>query len=73
MLLSTVGYVVPDAAFGLCSEPPSHVRQACDASLQRLGVGIDSTFSIAWIRRFPLGTHNPGAMADLVRQGKVRL
>lgn len=73
VLLSTkFGYVkTPDAAFGLCSEP-SHVRQACDASLQRLGVDhIDFYFQHRLDPQIPI-EDTVGAMADLVRQGKVR-
>ncbi len=73
VLLSTkFGYVrAQDAAFGLCSEP-GYVREACEASLQRLGVDhIDLYFQHRLDPQIPI-EDTVGAMADLVRQGKVR-
>jgi aryl-alcohol dehydrogenase-like predicted oxidoreductase len=72
LLSSKFGYVkTPDAAFGLCSSP-TYVREACDASLQRLGVDhLDLYFQHRLDPQVPI-EETVGAMADLVRQGKVR-
>lgn len=51
---------------------PAYVRQACDASLRRLGV---DTIDLYYQHRVDPSTpieDTVGAMADLVRQGKVR-
>jgi aryl-alcohol dehydrogenase-like predicted oxidoreductase len=51
---------------------PEYVRQACEASLQRLGV---ETIDLYYLHRVDPNTpieDTVGAMADLVRQGKVR-
>ena len=51
---------------------PEYVRRACDASLQRLGVDhIDLYYQHRVDRSVPI-EETVGAMADLVRQGKVR-
>jgi len=51
---------------------PEYVRTACDASLQRLGVDhIDLYYQHRVDRAVPI-EETVGAMADLVRQGKVR-
>jgi aryl-alcohol dehydrogenase-like predicted oxidoreductase len=51
---------------------PAHVRHACDASLQRLGVDyIDLYYLHRVDAQVPI-EDTVGAMADLVRQGKVR-
>lgn len=52
---------------------PEYVRQACDASLRRLGV---ETIDVYFLHRVDKNTpieDTVGAMADLVRAGKVRL
>ncbi|HEY3356808.1 MAG TPA: aldo/keto reductase [Polyangia bacterium] len=51
---------------------PEYVRSACDASLQRLGVEV---IDLYYLHRLDPETpieDTVGAMADLVRQGKVR-
>src|SRR6202171_336509 len=51
---------------------PEYIRAACDASLKRLGV---ETIDLYYQHRVDLNTpieDTVGAMADLVRQGKVR-
>src|SRR5204863_4535634 len=51
---------------------PEYVRQACDASLQRLGV---DHIDLYYQHRVDPGTpieETVGAMAELVRKGKVR-
>jgi aryl-alcohol dehydrogenase-like predicted oxidoreductase len=51
---------------------PEYVRQACDASLERLGVDyIDLYYQHRVDRTVPI-EETVGAMADLVRAGKVR-
>jgi aryl-alcohol dehydrogenase-like predicted oxidoreductase len=51
---------------------PEYVRSACDASLQRLGVDhIDLYYQHRVDKKVPI-EDTVGAMADLVRQGKVR-
>jgi len=51
---------------------PEYVRQSCDASLQRLGVAtIDLYYQHRVDRKVPI-EETVGAMADLVRAGKVR-
>jgi len=51
---------------------PEYVRSACDASLQRLGVdSIDLYYQHRVDRTVPI-EDTVGAMAELVRQGKVR-
>jgi aryl-alcohol dehydrogenase-like predicted oxidoreductase len=62
----------PDGSWAGINGRPEYVKRACDASLQRLGVDhidlyyqhrVDKSVSIA---------ETVGAMAELVRQGKVR-
>jgi len=51
---------------------PAYVRQACEASLQRLGVDhIDLYYQHRVDKTVPI-EETVGAMAELVRQGKVR-
>jgi aryl-alcohol dehydrogenase-like predicted oxidoreductase len=51
---------------------PEYVRRSCDGSLQRLGVDhIDLYYQHRVDRTMPI-EETVGAMADLVRQGKVR-
>jgi aryl-alcohol dehydrogenase-like predicted oxidoreductase len=51
---------------------PEYVRQACDASLQRLGVDcIDLYYQHRVDRKLPI-EETVGAMGELVRAGKVR-
>ena len=51
---------------------PDYVRRACDASLQRLGVEtIDLYYQHRVDRKVPI-EETVGAMAELVRAGKVR-
>ena len=62
----------PDGAFLGVNGKPEYVRQACDASLQRLGV---DTIDVYYQHRVDPQTpieETVGAMADLVTAGKVR-
>ena len=61
-----------DGSWAGISGAPDYVRQACDASLQRLGVDhIDLYYQHRVDKQVPI-EDTVGAMADLVRQGKVR-
>src|SRR5437899_7522234 len=62
----------PDGKFVGQNGRPEYVKAACDASLQRLGVDhIDLYYQHRVDRAVPI-EDTVGAMADLVRQGKVR-
>ena len=61
-----------DGAFLGVNGTPEYVRQACDASLQRLGVDvIDLYYQHRVDPNVPI-EETIGAMAELVREGKVR-
>ncbi len=62
----------PDGAFlGICGTP-AYVREACDASLRRLGVDvIDLYYQHRVDPQVPI-EETVGAMAELVKAGKVR-
>ncbi len=62
----------PDGSWRGINGRPEYVRQACEASLQRLGV---ETIDLYYQHRVDLDTpieDTVGAMAELVQQGKVR-
>lgn len=62
----------PDGSWRGINGKPEYVRQACEASLQRLGV---ETIDLYYQHRVDLDTpieDTVGAMAELVQQGKVR-
>jgi aryl-alcohol dehydrogenase-like predicted oxidoreductase len=62
----------PDGSFQGVNGRPEYVRSACEASLQRLGVTtIDLYYQHRVDRTVPI-EETVGAMADLVREGKVR-
>ena len=62
----------PDGAWLGVNGRPDYVRRACDASLQRLGVDhIDLYYQHRVDRDVPI-EETVGAMADLIRAGKVR-
>lgn len=62
----------PDGAFLRIDGSPTYVRQACESSLKRLGVDhIDLYYQHRVDKTVPI-EDTVGAMADLVRQGKVR-
>src|SRR2546428_2186193 len=62
----------PDGVFLGVNGRPEYVRQACDASLQRLGVDhIDLYYQHRVDPNTPI-EDTVGAMAELVREGKVR-
>jgi aryl-alcohol dehydrogenase-like predicted oxidoreductase len=63
---------LPDGTWGPVNGRPEYVRQACEASLKRLGVEvIDLYYQHRVDPSVPI-EDTVGAMADLVRQGKVR-
>src|SRR5271168_1576507 len=63
--------VLPDGKRAINGRP-EYVRSACDASLKRLGVDhIDLYYQHRVDQKVPI-EETVGAMADLVRQGKVR-
>lgn len=65
------GYVLSDGVFTVCGTP-EYVRQACDASLQRLGIEqIDLYFQHRVDPDVPI-EETVGAMAELVSAGKVK-
>lgn len=51
---------------------PAYVREACDASLRRLGIGTIDLYYAHRINPAVPVEETVGAMADLVRAGKVR-
>src|SRR6184192_2558260 len=62
----------PDGTFRGVNGRPEYVRAACDASLKRLGVDtIDLYYQHRVDRSVPI-EETVGAMAGLVREGKVR-
>ena len=63
--------VLPDGKRAINGQP-EYVRSACEASLKRLGVDhIDLYYQHRVDKNVPI-EETVGAMADLVRQGKVR-
>lgn len=63
--------VLPDGTRAINGKP-EYVRSACDASLKRLGVDhVDLYYQHRVDKNVPI-EETVGAMADLVRQGKVR-
>ena len=62
----------PDGGFGGINGKPEYVRQACDASLQRLGVDVIDLYYLHRVDPTVPIEDTVGAMAELVQQGKVR-
>lgn len=61
-----------DPTYWVLSGKPAYVREACDASLKRLGVEhIDLYYQHRVDRETPI-EETVGAMAELVKAGKVR-
>ncbi len=62
----------PDGGWGGLSNDPAYIKQACDASLKRLKVDVIDLYYMH--RRDPNVPieESVGAMADLVKAGKVR-
>ena len=71
LISSKFGYVRADKGLGVCGDP-AYVGKACDESLRRLGTDhIDLYFQHRLDPQVPI-EDTVGAMAELVRQGKVR-
>ncbi|MCP3476763.1 aldo/keto reductase [Bradyrhizobium sp. CCGUVB1N3] len=72
LISSKFGYVrADDRNLGICGDP-AYVKKACEASLRRLGMDhIDLYFQHRLDSNVPI-EDTVGAMADLVREGKVR-
>ena len=75
------GGVVLATKFGFIANPktdrrvdarPEYVRQACDASLERLGVDVIDLYYLHRVDDTVPIEETVGAMAELVRAGKVR-
>jgi aryl-alcohol dehydrogenase-like predicted oxidoreductase len=62
----------PDGAFLGINGRPEYVRQACDASLQRLGIDVIDVYYQHRVDPETPIEETVGAMADLVSAGKVR-
>ena len=63
--------ILPDGTIQVCGTP-EYVRQACEASLKRLGVGtIDLYYQHRVDRSIPI-EETITAMKGLVEEGKVR-
>jgi aryl-alcohol dehydrogenase-like predicted oxidoreductase len=62
----------PDGSFLGFNGKPSYVKEACDASLKRLGVNIIDLYYQHRVDSETPIEETVGAMADLVKQGKVR-
>jgi aryl-alcohol dehydrogenase-like predicted oxidoreductase len=62
----------PDGAFLGINGRPDYVRQACEASLRRLGVDVIDLYYQHRVDPSTPIEDTVGAMADLVRDGKVR-
>ena len=63
----------PDGTFKGVNGKPEYVRQCCDASLKRLGVEVIDLYYQHRVDPDTPIEDTVGAMAELVRQGKVRL
>ena len=61
-----------DPSYRGTSGRPDHVRQACEASLRRLGVDAIDLYYVHRVDGVTPIEDTVGAMADLVRAGKVR-
>jgi len=73
VLATKFGFAISDTGQTLgCDSRPERVKAVCDASLQRLGTDhIDLLYQHRVDRNVPI-EDTVGAMADLVRAGKVR-
>ena len=66
------GFKIENGAMAGVDGTPENVRRACDASLQRLGIDtIDLFYQHRRDRAVPI-EETVGAMADLVKEGKVK-
>ena len=74
VVLATKCAIVPgrDGMPNSVDGSPAHVREACDESLRRLGVDVIDLYYLHRVDPQTPIEDSVGAMADLVRQGKVR-
>lgn len=73
VLATKFGYVLDDHGHPTgVSGRPEHVRQACEASLQRLGIDVIDVYFQHRVDRDTPVEETFGAMAELVAEGKVR-
>ena len=61
-----------DGSFLGINGRPEHVKKACEASLARLGVDVIDLYQLIRVDRATPVEETVGAMAGLVREGKVR-
>ena len=61
-----------DGSFGGLSNDPAYIKQACEASLKRLGVEVIDLYYMHRRDKSVPVEDSVGAMADLVKEGKVR-
>lgn len=73
VIATKVGFVRrPDGSYVRLDGSPEYIREACEASLRRLGIDhIDLYYLHRFDRRTPI-EETVGAMGELVREGKVR-
>jgi aryl-alcohol dehydrogenase-like predicted oxidoreductase len=72
VLATKFGFVTQGASGRGVDGSPKHVREACDGSLQRLEVDVIDLYYLHRVDPTVPIEDTVGAMADLVRQGKVR-
>ena len=75
VILATKFGILRDPAsgnFGGVNGKPDYVKQACEASLKRLGVDVIDLYYQHRVDKSTPIEDTVGAMADLVREGKVR-
>ena len=77
MIATKFGFKISDAGHGTdrmvgLDSRPEHVRAVCEASLKRLGVEVIDLFYQHRVDPAVPIEDTVGAMADLVRAGKVR-
>jgi aryl-alcohol dehydrogenase-like predicted oxidoreductase len=73
VIIATKGGLVPiDATSYGRDGSPEHIRAACDASLQRLGIDTIDLYQLHRVDPAVPIDETWGAMAELVRAGKVR-
>jgi aryl-alcohol dehydrogenase-like predicted oxidoreductase len=65
------GIVTRDGAMGIDGSP-AHIRASCEASLQRLGTDVIDLYYLHRVDPDTPIEESVGAMADLIRAGKVR-
>ena len=72
VIATKFGFKINDGKMAGVDGSPANVRRACDASLQRLGIDrIDLFYQHRPDRSVPI-EETVGAMADLVKEGKVK-